>query len=108
MSILLRFLPIGTSALTQSEPGVAMPQRKPNRRWFQFSLRSLIVFTIGCAVAAGWLGKKLEQKRKEREAVEALVKRHATVRYDYWGTQNAAPHGPAWLRKLLGENFFSD
>lgn len=41
------------------------PKRK--RRWYQFSLRSLLIFTMICAVACGLLGKRMEQKRKERE-----------------------------------------
>jgi len=34
------------------------PKRK--RRWFQFSLRTLLMFTVIAAVALGWLGKKFE------------------------------------------------
>jgi hypothetical protein len=33
-------------------PKADMPNRK--RRWFQFSLRSLMIFTMACAIAAGW------------------------------------------------------
>jgi hypothetical protein len=50
----------------QSEPPKAEPPKR-KRRWFQFSLRSLLSCTMVCAVAAGWLGKRMEQKRNERE-----------------------------------------
>jgi hypothetical protein len=94
------------------------PKRK--RRWFQFSLRSLLIFTMVCAVAGGWLGTRMEQKRKEREAVEAIVQLKGRAFYDYqreppgpidalgWRENGVEPVGPDWLRKLLGENFFSE
>ena len=47
------------------------PKRK--RRWFQFSLRSPSTFTMVVAVGSGWLGRKIERKRKERDAVAALL-----------------------------------
>ena len=91
------------SESSKSEP----PKRK--RRWFQFSLRTLMIFTAIAAVAAGWLGKGMELKRNEREAMEALVKLGFYVEYDYeMEGPIAKPRGPDWLRNLLGENFFSE
>jgi Leucine-rich repeat (LRR) protein len=91
-----------------SEP----PKRK--RRRFQFSLRTLMIFTMICAVAAGWLGKWIEQKRIEQEAVDAIRKQGGVVLYDY-AIRDAHEHngrwelwGPAWLRNFLGEGFFSE
>jgi hypothetical protein len=86
-----------------------VPANKSKRRWLQFSLRSLLIFTLSCAVAGGWLGKRMEQKRDEREAIEALVKLGCYVEYDYeTENANAKPPGPDWLRNLLGENFLSE
>jgi hypothetical protein len=100
----------------EAEPRIAPPTRK--RRRFQFSLRSLLIVTIVVSVACGWLGKKIEQKHREREVVEAIRKLGGAVYYDYDGRdflspppdspQNAEPFGPAWLRSLLGDNFFSE
>jgi hypothetical protein len=57
----------------QSEPPKAeRPKRK--RRWLQFSLRTLLIFTMICAIGCAWLAHKIERKRKEREAAEAIVK----------------------------------
>ncbi|HEV2970766.1 MAG TPA: hypothetical protein VGY55_12415 [Pirellulales bacterium] len=88
---------------------------KRRRRWLQYSLRSLMIFTMICAVGSAWLGRKIDQKRREREAVAAIVKSGGSVFYDYedrgWlspPANNAKPPGPDWLRNLLGENFFSD
>ena len=97
-------------------PKADSPKRKRHR--FQFSLRTLLIFTMVCAVACGWLGKKIEQKRKEHDVVQAIRKLGGAVYYDYDGRdflspppdsrQNAEPFGPAWLRSLLGDNFFSE
>src|SRR6266700_3862204 len=95
-------------------PKVDPPKRK--RRWFQFSLRTLMIFTLVVAVACAWLGRKIEQKRREREAVTAIVKLGGEAHYDYQhqlGSNgepqlDAKPTGPDWLRSLLGENFFNE
>jgi hypothetical protein len=81
---------------------------KPKRRWLQFSLRSLLIFTLICAIACAWLAHRMERKRREREAVEAIVKLRGLVLYDFQMVKGGAPPGPDWLRSLLGENFFSD
>jgi hypothetical protein len=90
----------------QTEPPKAEPPKR-KRRWFQFSLRALLIFTVICAVAAGWLGETIERKRKEREAVAALVKLGGNVRYDYQ-RESGNPPGPDWLRGLLGADCFSE
>jgi hypothetical protein len=91
----------------QSEPPKADPPKR-KRRWFQYSLRTLLIFTLICAIASAWLGRRIEQKRNERQAVEAIIKVFGTVTYDYQKVKGAKPPGPDWLRKLLGENFFSE
>ena len=103
------------NAAMQTDPPKAEPP-KHKRRWYQFSLRTLMIFTLACAVSAGWLGKRMEQKRKEREAVAAIVNLGGAVHYDYQRGEGPRPSwrlrgdpsGSAWLRKLLGENFFSE
>ncbi len=98
----------------QSEPVKADPPKR-KRHWFQFSLRSLMIFTAIVAVVFGWLGSKFEQKRRQRAAAAAIIKNAGSVSYDYervkgkpgyW--QPAEPFGPAWLRAILGDNFFSE
>jgi hypothetical protein len=48
----------------------APPKRK--RRRFQFSLRTVIIFTATIAIGCAWLGKKIERKQREREAIELV------------------------------------
>ena len=83
------------------------------RRRFQYSLRTLLlVMTLAC-IGMSWLGVKMQQARKQREAVEAIEKLGGWVHYDYQVDQSgrwhfgAVPPGPAWLRNGLGEDFFS-
>jgi hypothetical protein len=39
----------------QTDPPKAEPPKR-KRRWFQFSLRTLLIFTMVVAVACGWVG----------------------------------------------------
>ena len=94
----------------QTEPSKAEPPKR-RRRWFQFSLRTLMIFTLICAIAAGWLGTRIERKHQEQAAVDAIRKLGGSVVYDYESlnsTKPPKPPGPDWLRKLIGENFFSE
>ena len=52
----------------QSDP----PKRK--RRWFQFSLRSLMIFTLICGVALRLARARHAQERRERAVVNEIVK----------------------------------
>src|SRR5947209_1562003 len=78
------------------------------RRWYQISLRSLLVFTAFVAVGCCWLENKIGRKRREREAVEAILKLGGRVTYDYQTEKQAGPRGPGWLRGVIGENFFCE
>ena len=81
---------------------------KPKRRWLQFSLRTLLVFVTLSAFASGWFVVKMQRARRQREAVKAIVEAGGRVWYDYEVNAPTGsvpkPPGPAWMRKLLGEN----
>jgi Leucine-rich repeat (LRR) protein len=97
----------------QTEQSEAVPPTR-TRRWFQFSLRTLLIFTLICAVAAGWLGKKIERKHQEQVAVDAIRKLGGYAYYDYQIgadgkiSPRGEPSAPPWLRMLLGEGFFNE
>ena len=87
-------------------------------RWLQFSVRTLLVFVTLSAVACTWFVVKLQQARRQREAVKAIVEAGGSVVYDYEVTlgngvpvapsaPRPKPPGPAWVRKLLGDDFFA-
>ncbi len=112
---LLRLAAAGDNVAMQIEPPKAdRPKRK--RRWFQFSLRTLLIVIAIVAIPCAWLGSRIERKRKEREAVAAVEALGGYVWYDYqaaapggppWASP-AEPYGPAWLRSFLRDDFFSE
>jgi hypothetical protein len=82
------------------------------RRWYQFSLRSLLIFTLICALASAWLARRMEQKRSERAAAQTIIELGGQVIYDYQMSDGivvsgARPPGPTWIRTLLGDNVFN-
>jgi len=66
------------------------------------------------SVGLGWFGWKFREAERQRRAVEAIEKAGGWVSYDYemdedgLHTGRAESSAPAWLRKLLGEDFFAD
>jgi hypothetical protein len=84
----------------------------PKRRWFQFSVRALLVFVTLCAIPCSWIAVKLQQARRQREGVAAIEKLGGTVLYDWQteldakGQYNNQRPGPKWLRTVLGDDFF--
>jgi hypothetical protein len=85
---------------------------KETKRWYQYSLRALLLVVTLFAFLCSWLGVKIHQAKKQRKAVEALQKLGAGVLYDYqldaYVQNNPIPQQPAhpWLKNLLGEDLF--
>jgi len=84
-------------------------------RWrFQFSLRSLVVLVVAVAVPLGWFGVKLREAERQRKAVEAIRAAYGKVLWDYevdehgFDSGKQEPPAPAWLRKVVGDDFFAD
>lgn len=86
------------------------------RRWrFQFGVRSLLAFLVAVSVPLGWFAWELQRARRQREAVEAIVKAGGEVFYDHqteaadWNLiPITEPTTPRWLRELLGDDFFNE
>ncbi len=94
---------------------------KLNRRRFQYSLRSLLLFMVLANVFMAWLCPLWRAARQQREAVAAIHAVGAVVVYDYeaehtakwWASATVkwsapVPPGPAWARKLLGDDLFTN
>ena len=80
------------------------------RRRFQFSIRSLLLLVVVVAIPCSWLATEMNKARKQREAVEEVLKVRGEVWYDYqldpsgcW-IPGATPPGPPWLHALLGDD----
>ncbi len=90
-----------------AEPPKAAPSKR-QRRWYQCSLRTLLVFTLIAAAGCALIRSRMVQKRREREVVEQVLKFGGSVTYDYQlANPQSTPPGPAWLRSLFGQNLFS-
>jgi hypothetical protein len=70
---LLRLPAVGDNAAMQTEPSNAEPP-KHKRRWFQYSLRSLMIFVALVAVVCGYVGWQAKIVR-ERRAMRAEINR---------------------------------
>ncbi len=68
-------------AMSDTEPGQKTPPRK--RRWFQYSLRSLLVLTLIVAALSAWLGKHIMRASTQRPIVAKIAASGGTVGYDY-------------------------
>jgi hypothetical protein len=95
------------NAAMEAEPSKAdLPKRK--RRWYQFSLRTLLIGVLIVAIPCALLGRRIERKGREREAI-AAIQETAFVEYDYlYNVDHADPPGPAWIRSFLGDDFFAE
>jgi hypothetical protein len=87
---------------------------KSKSRWYQYSLRTLMIVVTLFAVACSWFAVKLQQASSRREAVEAIRKAGGSIFYDYQIDKSekvipgAEPFAPICLRNLLGDDFFYD
>lgn len=79
--------------------------------WAKFSLRTLL---IGMALLAIWLAIQTHRARNQQQAVTALTNLKVQIGYDWHYNENnplqsipnAAPPGPKWLRKAIGDQYF--
>ncbi len=79
-------------------------------RFWRYSLRGLLLLTVGCCVMLGWWTNHARVQRRARLAVEnAEGWMHYSYEYDRDGkrVQNAEPLGPDWLRERLGDEYFT-
>jgi Leucine-rich repeat (LRR) protein len=100
----------GPGNMTASEAQPASPPR--NRRWLQFSLRTLIGIVLLASVWMSWVAVRIQRAEKQKVAVQAIERLGGGVTYDYQLASgqfvpSAKPPGPTWTRSLLGEEFFA-
>lgn len=82
---------------------------RPTRRWLQVRLRTLL---LAITLLSLWLGVQANRARTQREAVATILEQGGQVYYRHQrnakGSKDGAapPHGPAWLRRWLGDEYF--
>jgi hypothetical protein len=90
----------------ETEPPKADPPKR-KRRWFQFSLRSLMIGVTLLAVPLGYVGWQAKIVRDRKSWRDAIVRLGGSV-----SPQRPRPPGgaaaqpvpqPNWLRRLLGD-----
>lgn len=98
-----------------------MPSTARTRRWWQFSLRTMLAATLILSV---WLGVKANHAHRQRRAVEVIRDLGGTVVYDYQlvyrtMTLEGSPEAvttvnterqpkQTWLRQVLGDDWFDE
>lgn len=87
------------------------------RRFLTFSLRTIFVLLTLFAV---WLGFVVRRAHKQRDAVHAIEALGGAAIYDWQQDPPAGvftaypppvagqPPGPAWLRRMVGDDFFQN
>ncbi len=96
---------------TMAEKPNASEPTKPRRRWFQFSLRTLLIVVVLIGCGMGWLGPKVYNARRQRAVVAAIRQLGGKVAYDYEFNAQGEPapnlESPrkAWLHALVGDDF---
>ena len=90
-------------------------RRKPTvaenqtRRWFQFSLRTLLVFVLLASIGMSWLGGKMERARRQKEAVEAIQNLDEPWIIEVCFEESPPlPVVPEWASAVFGDHFFVD
>jgi hypothetical protein len=77
--------------MTAIAPQPAVPPHK--LRWYQYSLRSLLLFVTACAVVCSWLAVTIQSQRRQAEAARAIEK-----------LGGYALSKPTWLGRLLRDD----
>jgi len=70
---------------------------KPTRRWFQYRLRTLLVFTALCGVAAKWVGDPIIKVQRQARAVQ-FIRAAGGRTYDCLGHCTV----PTWMQGWFG------
>ncbi len=79
---------------------------KPRRRWFQYSLRLLLLVMPLACIGTGWMANRMHRVSKERAATEAIERFGGSVGILYADFRSESL-GRAFLRELFGNKFFA-
>jgi hypothetical protein len=100
-----------TQADGEKFDGVSVAGPRNKRRWLRFSLRALFVWVTILTV---WLGVLSYRVQRMNAAIAAIRAAHGGISYECrygpgrGNSSDVKPRGPAWLRSLIGDDFFVD
>jgi hypothetical protein len=82
--------------------------QKPKRRWFRYSLRTMLVLVTLVAIV---LGRWTFQARHQQRVVDQILALNGEVYYDYQYPNgrfvpDAPPPVPRWLYDAVGAHYF--
>ena len=94
--------------------GKVETEQKLERRWYQYSLRTLLIVMVLLCFLFAWGGYKIRQAERQKEVVAWVREKGGWVIYDYeydakgkW-IPDAEPPCPDWLRNLIGIDYLYD
>ncbi len=80
-------------------------KQKLKRRWFQFSLRTLMIgVTLFCVVVGGYLGWQVKIVRERSAYRDRLAELGAFIVDGESGLGRDSSQRPSWLRLLFGDH----
>ena len=89
--------------------------RRRRRRWSRYTLQGTLLLALLLAIPCSWLAVKMERAERQLAVVEEFENLGGVVWYDYQfdradipNAEQAEPPGPPWLRRLLGDDFFTN
>ena len=88
---------------TPGQKPSASPTRDARRR--NSMIRIAVLLVIGAA-AVGYMAYRAQGKSAQAEATRRVRVLGGSVMYNYNGARSSEPQGPAWLRTVLGDEYF--
>jgi hypothetical protein len=92
---------VGDNAAMEAEPPQADPPKR-KRRWFQFSLRTLLIVVTLLAAPLGYVGWQAKIVRERRALLDSIKAAGGSDLTDVLHN-SAIPPPPPWLRRILGD-----
>jgi hypothetical protein len=81
---------------------------KPRRTWRSISLRTLLLFMLGCGCILGLIGRESRQSKRRAQVAQELSKAASKIdveHVNFFGRKTSAPPA-AWQASILGETYF--
>ncbi len=77
-------------------------------RWYQFTLRTLLIGVFALSIVFAWFGVKFREARRQQEAIRKIHSLGWVTLYEDQHPPDYGAEGPVpdWLRRTLGDDLF--